>query len=166
MSGPTSTLYGVLDCAIDPALYAHIERLEPDQAVCLFERVPIQVKRASPHLVELAPTDPLSRLWRTQGWRGNWGVLLSSRRDLTATKLRLKHFTQVRLPDGSGPVLFRFWDPRVLRTYLPLVEGPDVAGWFKDIDRWIVPTEDAQGSLRMTAVNGAVVVEAGPPPAR
>jgi hypothetical protein len=159
-------LYGVLDCAIDPALHEHVARLEPEQAACLFERVAPEVKRVSPHVVELAPADPLSKAWRAQGWGRNWGVLFSSLADLRTVKLRLKRFTQARLPDGSGPVLFRFWDPRVLRSYLPLLESADVPAWFTDIDRWIVPTEDGAGSIRFSNHGGAVHAEPGPPPAR
>jgi hypothetical protein len=167
MSGaPGGKLYGVLDCAVDPALHAHAERLEPDDAACLFEGVAPTVKRVSPFLVELAPADPLSRAWRTTGWGRNWGVLLSSRADLKTVKLRLKRFTQARLPDGSGPVLFRFWDPRVLRAYLPRLAPPETAGWFTDVDRWIVETEGGAGSIRYTRRGDAVVAEAGPPPAR
>lgn len=157
-------LYGVLDCAVDPALHDHCARLEPEFAVCLFDRVDPKVKAASPHLIELTPTDPLSRAWRTGGWGRNWGVLLSSRADLRTVKLRLKRFTQARLPDGSGPVLFRFWDPRVMRIYMPLLQPDEVEGWFTDIDRWIVATADGKGSLRFSRNGAGVAAEAGPPP--
>lgn len=166
MSGAGGKLYGVLDCAIDPSLYEHAVRLEPEWAVCLFERVVDRVRRASPWLVELSPSDPLSRAWRGAGWDKNWGVLLSSRADMKTVKLRLKRFTQARLPDGAGPVLFRFWDPRVLRVFLPTLEPEDAPDWFTDIDRWIAPSEDGKGSIRYSLKDGAVTAEAGPPPAR
>ena len=161
------TLYAVLDLAADAALNAHVQRLEPDGAACLFEgKLHPQVKAASPHIVELAPTDPLSVLWRGAGWGKAWGVLISSSAGLMTVRRRLRHFTQARLPDGSGPVLFRFWDPRVFRVYMPLVEDDQLAGWFTDIDRYIVETEDGAGSLRYSLDRGRLKVETLPPPAR
>ncbi len=158
-------LYGVLDCAVEPQLYEHAARLEPQSSACLFEgRLHAQVRAASPYLVELATDDPLSRLWRGEGWGRSWGMLVSSTADLSTVRRRLRHFTQARLPRGEGPVLFRFWDPRVFRVYLPLVE-PDMLGeWFKDIDRYIVETEDGQGSLRYTLERGGLKIDPGPRP--
>ena len=158
-------LYGVLDCARAQGLYEHAARLEPEAAECLFAgKLDPVVRQASPFVVELSPGDPLSRLWRTQGWGQAWGILLSSSAGLPAVRRRLRHFTLARLPDGSGPVMFRFWDPRVLRVYMPLVEPAAAADWFKDIDRYIVETEDGSGSIRYALRNGALSVSEGPRP--
>ena len=161
----TPKLYGVLDCARAPDLYEHAARLEPEAADCLFAgKLDPALRQASPFVVELAPGDPLSKLWRTQGWGQAWGILLSSNAGLPAVRRRLRHFTLVRLPDGSGPVMFRFWDPRVLRVYMPLVEPSAAADWFTDIDRYIVETEDGTGSIRYALKNGALSVSEGPRP--
>ena len=157
--------YGVLDLARAPHLYEHVARLEPEAAECLFAgRLAPEVRRASPFLVELEPADPLSKLWRGQGWGGAWGILLSSRQGLPVVRRRLRHFTMAKLPDGSGPMLFRFWDPRVLRTYLPLAEHNALADWFKDIDLYILETEDGKGSIRYSFKNGNLVSTVGPAP--
>ena len=162
MAAPAK-LYGVLDCARAPQMYEHVARLSPESAQCLFEgRLDEQVRRASPHLVELPSTDPLSKAWRSAGWGQAWGLLLSSSATLPVVRRRLRRFTMAKLPDGSGPVLFRFWDPRVFRGYMPLVEPEDAAAWFVDIDRYIVETEDGVGSLRFSLKGGRMAIEAGP----
>lgn len=166
MTEQATILYGILDCAVDPALYEHVARLEPAGADCLFAgRLAPELKRVSPHLVELAPSDPLSRAWRGPGWGKNWGILLSSREGLAFVRRRLRHFTQARLPDGQGPVLFRFWDPRVFRIYLPLVEPGEIAPWFQGIEHYVAETEDGKGSLRYLLKSGALSIETGPVPA-
>jgi hypothetical protein len=160
-------MYGVLDCAADPALYDHVARLEPDGAACLFEgRLHPELRRVSPHVVELAPQDPLSKAWRATGWGRSWGLLIASRAGLPAVRRRLRHFTQARLPDGTGPVLFRFWDPRVFRVYLPLVEAGEIGQWFKDIDRYIVEDDSGEGSLRFELAGGRLQVDKGARPDR
>ena len=153
-------LFGVVDCARAPALYEHVARLTPEAADCLFAgKVDEELRRASPHIVELAPQDPLSRLWRTEGWGQAWGVLVFSQGTLASVRRRLRHFTLARLPDGSGPMLFRFWDPRVLRVYLPLVEPDAIGAWFEGIDRYMVESEDGQTSLRYRLAGGKLQVE-------
>ena len=159
-------MYGVLDCSRAPELYEHARRLWPESSDCLFEgRLHEEVRSVSPFVVELSPSDPLSRLWRAQGWGQAWGILISSRADLAAVRRRLRHFTQVRLPDGGGPVLFRFWDPRVFRTYLPTVGTTELRGWFQDIDRYIVETPDGAGSIRYSLRGDGLAAEPGPRPA-
>lgn len=150
----------MLDCAIDPALHTHAERLSPEASACLFEgRLHPKVLAVSPYVVELSPSDPLTRDWREKGWGQAWGMLIASNAPLMTVRRRLRHFTQAKLPDGAGPVLFRFWDPRVLRVYMPLLEPDQVAAWFKDIDAYIVEAEDGRTALRFSAPNGALIVE-------
>ena len=163
----STTLYAVLDLARAPELYEHVARLEPVGAACLFEgRLDPALVRVSPHVVELAPQDPLSVTWRGTGWGKSWGILIVSRESLAFVRRRLRHFTQARLPDGQGPVLFRFWDPRVFRVYMPLVEPTQLPPWFEGVDRYICETEDGGGSLRYALDGGALRIENGPPPLR
>jgi hypothetical protein len=152
-------LYGVLDLARAPELYAHVQRLAPHDAECLYRdhgRLHPEIARHCPHVVGLAPHDPLTTLWRNRGWGHAWGLWIESSHRLPVVWRRLRHFTQAILPDGSGPVLFRFWDPRVIRVYLPLVESAELGEWFKDIHAWQVETEDGAGVIRYTLEHGVL----------
>lgn len=158
----TTRLFGILDCAIDPALHEHVARLEPGSATCLFlGDLDPELKAVSPHVVELEPGDPLTRAWRSGGWGQAWGLWIESRESLHTVWRRLRHFTQAKLPDGEGPVLFRFWDPRVFRVYLPLVEPGEIAPWFTDIDAYVAETEDGQGTVRYSLAGGGLRVVEG-----
>lgn len=152
---------------MDPQLHEHAARLQPHSSECLFAgRLNPQLVKVSPHVVELAPSDPLSKMWRSQGWGKNWGILIVSAENLGYVRRRLRHFTQAKLPSGEGPVLFRFWDPRVFRIYMPLVEPDQLAPWFHGIERYIVESEDGTGSLRYSLSSGKLSVQQGPAPAR
>jgi len=164
MSAGRPVMYGLLDLAREPSLYEHVARLSPSDAQCLYQgRIDPKLVRHCPHLVTLDPADPLSRLWRSDGWGQNWGMLMVSSAGFRAVWRRLRHFTQARLPDGTGPVLFRFWDPRVFRVYMPLVEA--LPEWFKDIDRYIVESKDGRTALRYGLRGGALSVESMGSPA-
>ena len=159
-AGADMMLYGILDLARAPELYPHVERLAPAGAACLFEgRLAPALLRASPHLVELARGDPLTTLWQQTGWGKAWGVLLRSGEGLAVVRRRLRHFTQARLPNGRGPLLFRFWDPRVFRVYLPLVEPAELPPWFKGIDHYIAETEDGAGAIHYALQGGALATQ-------
>lgn len=159
MPSPEARLYGVLDCAASPALHEHVARLEPGAARCLFRgELRPELRRVSPHLVELAPGDPLTAAWRNEGRGKAWGLQLTSRAGLHAVWRRLRRFTQARLPSGEGPVLFRFWDPRVFRVYLPLVEPDHVGAWFTDIDSYLAEAEDGFSTQRYSLSGGALEV--------
>jgi hypothetical protein len=51
-------------------------------------------------------------------------------------------------------LLFRFWDPRVLHRYLPLVSQDDLRGWFSDVDAYIVEEPEGQHAARFTLADG------------
>jgi len=162
-----STLYGILDLARAPELYDHVERLAPACAACLFEgKLDPQVLRASPHLVELAAHDPLTVAWQGAGWGRSWGILIASREPLAFVRRRLRHFTQARLPDGQGPVLFRFWDPRVFRIYMPLVEPDALPPWFEGVERYVCESEDGRFAQSYALEGGALRIDPMPAPGR
>ena len=143
--------FAILDCAADLRLHEHVARLEPGSARCLFlGNLHPAVKAVSPHVVELAPGDPLTRLWRAEGWGKAWGLWIESAGDLHGIWRRTRHFTQAKLPSGEGPVLFRFWDPRVFRVYLPLVEPGELAPWFEGLGAYVLEAEDGRGAVRFS----------------
>ncbi len=143
-------LYGVVDPARAEAL-RFLLPLTGTSASCLYEEpLAPAVKAVCPHLVSLNHEPTLRSLWFNQGWGDSWGVLLGSRLEAQALRRRLRHFTLARLPDGEGPMLFRFWDPRVMRVYLPSCDGEELAPWFIGIDWWAAETAAGDGSLQYT----------------
>ena len=91
------------DCARDPAVYAALidSRLE---FRCLYSgRLPRELEMAAPQLVELLPGHRLTQRVLGEGWGRSWGVFM--RIDDPSNQ------------DESGrQLLFRFYDPRVLRV--------------------------------------------------
>lgn len=74
----------------------------------------------APYLVDLGPPHPeLVRDLVVEGWEAHWGVFLSapSGRDFDAVRRHLRKFLMVEL--RREKVYFRYYDPRVLRTFVP-----------------------------------------------
>lgn len=135
--------WAVFDCARDPAIYRLLlgSRLE---FRCLYSgNVPRELEVVAPHLVELPRGHRLALQWLDQGLGRSWGVALHTS-DPANLRHQLRKLLKVRGPDGRK-LLFRWYDPRVLRAFLPTADAVQMAGFFGDISAWIC--EDAGGDL-------------------
>ena len=109
-------------------------------------------------------------------------IRLAGRRDYWAIQRYLPRETQRYVPafiaaaylvnyyqhHGLHPdfPVYDLQETRVFRVYMPLVEPGDVGAWFKEVDRYVVETEDGKGSLRFALQGGALTTDTGPPPSR
>jgi hypothetical protein len=133
----------VLDCARDPAIYRALmaSRLE---FRCLYSGpVPRELELVAPHLVELPYGHRLATQWFDEGLGRSWGVLLQTD-DPANLRHQLRKLLKVRGPDGRN-LLFRWYDPRVLRAFLPTADAPQLLAFFGDVTAWIA--EDGAGGL-------------------
>lgn len=134
-----SKLYGILDTARDPQLYPLL--VKSPHYDCLFAgKLADPLKRTAPYLVELTDDTPLKNIWRTEGWGKAWGILLKSSLELRDLRKHLRKFLLAQLPDGNT-VLFRYYDPRVWRTYWPTCTEEEKANWLKGIEEVIAEPE-------------------------
>lgn len=139
MSGPAARWYAVIDGAQDPRLLGLVEQCR--NHVCLISgELHPELAPALPWLVEVRPDEELITAWRSEGAGRNWGIALESPFDLLHVKLHLKKFLNAKLPDGTV-AMFRFYDPRVLRTYLRAATPEELAPWFTGIRRFSVEAE-------------------------
>ena len=81
-------------------------QLEPDMAV------------VAPYLVELEHSSAFTRRLLAEGWGQNWGVFLTSQLALPALWRHVRQQVHVYGPNMES-LFFRFYDPRVMRNYLP-----------------------------------------------
>jgi len=99
----------------------------------------------APYLVSLPPWSKLLEKLVTKGWGKSWGVFLTSSLAFPDLRQHLRHFLMVNMPDGKQ-VYFRFYDPRVLRVYLPTCTPQEIAYFFGPVIRFATENEKP-GSL-------------------
>lgn len=147
-------IYGVIDCARARTMYPLVEELGP-KARCLFAGpLAAELRRVSPHLVDLSGGSRLRQQWRLRGKGQSWGILMSSPAELGIVARHLRHFLLAKLPD-KRIVLFRFYDPRVFRVYLPTCSAEDLDKWFsKSVDAFYAETADGEAYAEYQRVNG------------
>jgi hypothetical protein len=143
--GAPATVWGILDPARDPRIYRALleSRLE---FRCLYAgKLPRELEMNAPQLVELSATSGLLQRWLEEGWGQAWGVLLRID-DPSNLRHHLRKFLKVRDEQGRS-LLFRFYDPRVLRTYLPTCVESELGLLFGPIDAWMCESEDGRGVI-------------------
>jgi hypothetical protein len=68
----------------------------------------------------------------------------------------LRHFLIVHTSDGKA-YYFRYYDPRVLRPYLPTCTAGELTEFFGPIQTWIAEGEDPGALLRFNLADGKLV---------
>lgn len=147
-SPKSPTVWAILDCARDAQIYPALlaSRLEH---ICLYAgQLPAELRVAAPYLVELAPGYKFTRPLLEMGWGQSWGVFL---RIDDARNLRHHLRTFLRVQDESGrPLVFRYYDPRVLRGYLPTCEPGELATVFGPIASFVVEADRGEALLEFS----------------
>ena len=112
---------------------------------CLFrgELAP-DVAEAAPYLVGLLRDSPFTEWLLNEGLGNHWGVLALSRQSIT--EMRRQFRSLITVYDESGrPMIFRYYDPRVLRNFLPTCNADELKTFFGKVDTFFAEEADGKG---------------------
>ncbi|MBK8962552.1 MAG: DUF4123 domain-containing protein [Candidatus Competibacteraceae bacterium] len=141
---PDTTVYAVLDGASVPELPQTLERFEVE-AECLFRgEQNLEMAQVAPYLVRLPPDAAFTEWLLREGWGKHWGIFILSKADLRELRMHLRTFLKVYGPDLK-PLYFRYYDPRVLRVYLPTCNARELQTVFGPVLRYLVEDEKPTG---------------------
>jgi hypothetical protein len=128
-----SKLCAVLDCARDERIFSAVERSHLSKSCLYAGRIPWVLQRAAPHLIVLEPGDRFTSFLLDEGWGDSWGIYL--RTELPMMDVRHHLRTLLRVQDESGrKLIFRWYDPRVLRAYLPTCLAGELRSFFGPVE--------------------------------
>ncbi len=143
-AGAAGSVWAVLDCAREPAVYGALLASQLEFR-CLFAgTIPREVEQVSPHLVELLRDHRLTARLLDEAWGRSWGVLMRVD-DPSNLRHHLRKFLKVREEAGGRNLLFRWYDPRVLRDFLPTCTVDELQRFFGPIDAWYAESADGAG---------------------
>lgn len=115
---PEFNVFAVLDGASVPDLLDVFDEFQPDH-VCLYRgELDPSLAECAPYLVRLQFDHPFTTWLLQEGWGKHWGIFATSQADMPAVRKHFRTFLVVKDPDGNQ-LYFRYYDPRVLRLYLP-----------------------------------------------
>lgn len=139
-----ASLYALLDAArSDRMLTLLRESVEAYRS--LFEGLRgAVVEEVAPYLVELPGDSRLLGALVQEGWGNSWGVYLVSRRPLAEVRRHFRKLLYVKEEDTRKEMFFRFYDPRVLRVFLPSCTDRQIDELFGEIDEFVMEGEEGE----------------------
>ena len=136
-------VYAVLDGARDPRIEMLAGLLGLDHACLYADPVGPQLRSVAPFLVRLEPgrksVDDLLDL----AWGNAWGIFAIVPPGTDMRRLTLHFRRLLRVLDEAGNVLmFRFYDPRVLRAFIPTCTADQATELFGPVRRYVMEGPD------------------------
>lgn len=115
---PQLRVYAVLDGASIEDLLGALAEMQPDY-VCLYRgELDEEMAVCAPYLVRLDEESQFTDWVLGYGWGQHWGIFALADVDSKAMRKHFRTFLMVSDPEGKQ-LYFRYYDPRVLRLYLP-----------------------------------------------
>ncbi len=149
-------VFVILDGARDERIYGAVDgtRLAKD---CLYTGdLPWQMQMTAPYLVQLEPGDRFTKYVLDHGWGASWGVFLKTETGIKQLRRHLRQFLRVKDEKGRR-LLFRYYDPRVLRIYLPTCLPAEIETFYGPIESFVMEGETAEEILEFRNESGRLV---------
>jgi hypothetical protein len=118
--------------------------------------LPPQLESVAPYLVPLDYDDKKTRKFLSNAWGNNWGVFLRCDTGQDRLRRHLRSFLSVRDPRGKR-LLFRYYDPRILRTYLPTCAKGELEYVFGPIECFWTESANPDHLLELGFERGTLV---------
>jgi hypothetical protein len=151
-------LFALVDAARGDAVREWLaECSDPHQSLYEGERAEALADFA-PYLVSFAADSAALETLVAAGWGKAWGVYLAAPQPFAEVRKHFRRFLMVEL-DDEGPVYFRYYDPRVLRLFLPACTAEEAAQFFGPVMRFWVEGDPPETMLTFTPGPGGVRCE-------
>ena len=151
-------VFAVLDGASAPGLVKGLYAHEPE--FCCLYRGALQpdIAAVAPYLVRLEAGSEFAEWVLREGWGVHWGIFVVSAASLRALRDHFREFHNVELPD-QRTVLFRYYDPRVLRSFLPACNYSELREFFGPVQSFIAEGETPETGVRFSLAGRALKPE-------
>lgn len=134
-------LYAILDAAREPTIPELLAKFGAEHQSLFDGDRGKELAPFGPWLVRVPRWSDLLNELVSAGWGNSWGVYLTSKLTFLEVRKHLRRFLEVKLPDGRV-VYFRYYDPRVIRTYLQTCTVKEVSEFLGPFDRYVAESAD------------------------
>jgi hypothetical protein len=122
-------LYAIVDTARDGRGSSVLKAMCCDHEILYPPKFAYDMDHRGPHLTSVRPGSTCLELLINAGWGNSWGIYLSCPSDFVTVRRHLQKLLFAKLYDGRQ-ALFRFYDPRILRDYLPTCNEDELDQFF------------------------------------
>lgn len=154
-STPGTKVFTILDGASVPDLPANMVTFNPEH-ICLYrgELAP-DMAEVAPYLAFLERDAPFTDWVITHGWGHHWGIFGVTRADLKELRRHFRKFLMV-YDESAKSLYFRYYDPRVLRIYLPTCNAQELKIVFGPVMSYLMEDEDPKVHRKFVFMNNAL----------
>lgn len=146
------SLYAILDSAREIDIAYRLLNSKDIEYVSLFKgRREEPIWDAAPYLVRCDSDSLFFRWILEKGWGNSWGVFLTSASLLEQLYSHFQQFLLIRTEEDKE-LYFRFYDPRVLRLFLPTCNPDQISQFFGPISSFLVEGEQSSILVRCTSL--------------
>ena len=157
-AGYSRDIWMIVDAARDRRIFSMLLACHLDYSCLYSGPVPPALEIAAPYLVQLDYDYRDTRRLLDQAWGNSWGVFLKCDAPMDQLRRHLRRFLVVRDPSGSQ-LLFRYYDPRVLRVYLPTCNREELQTVFGPAECFWVEDEAPGTLIRFSLASERLVTE-------
>ncbi len=146
-------LYCVLDGIMVPDLPKRIYDAQIPNFCLLKGDLTPDLVHAAPYLVLLSPDNRFTDWVLGESIGKFWGIFFDSRYSILEMRRHFRSLLDAYDENGNG-LKFRYYDPRVLRKYLPTCTAEELEAFFGKVDTFFAEAEDRQNLLSFKLENG------------
>lgn len=158
---PGERLFGVVDGAQDLELAYEAKCLYGQEITSLFEgNMAAGAADVAPYLVPIDPASGYLENWARR-WGKNAGILLTTTAEPARLHAHLRSIFVVQDEQGQQ-FFFRYYDPRVLRVYLPTCTMEELMTFCGPIRCVLIEDAKIDGMLRFSAAPVGLTVDEVP----
>lgn len=110
----------------------------------------------APYLFSYQPESEFGKWLLEKGWGNAWGMFVETAVTLEDLRKHFRKFLLVKTEDGKE-LYFRFYDPRVLRIFLPTCDEQQLKDFFGPVKSFSMESEDANFAIEFELENGKLI---------
>ena len=150
--------YLLLDGARADASLDVVREISP-RLECLYKgSAQVSLGALAPYLIPLQAGSRLAEEYMANGWGNSWGVLFSCSHPMVDLVDHFRKFLIVHTEDYKE-LYFRFYDPRVLRIFLPTCDSSQLKEFFGPVTVFVCEDEDSEYAILFTFTKGILNTE-------
>jgi pSer/pThr/pTyr-binding forkhead associated (FHA) protein len=137
-------LYAVLDAARDERIL-EVLRESVEEYASLYDGIQGEaLAEEAPYLVGLPKEERLIERLVKEGWGRRWGIFLTCERPFKEVRRHLRRFLMVEEDETGEQMYFRYYDPAVLRLFLPICTPMQKEELFGDFKAFLVEAKSGE----------------------
>lgn len=142
----TGLQYVILDAARLDEKMEEVAKLNSSGLPLLNSKEEVYVQKLSAFLFTFQSAGDFANLIVKEGWGQSWGIYVSTSKSFSDL---LQHLSKnMYASTEAGEIMyFRFYDPRVLRIFLPTCDLIQLREFFGPVQKFIAEDEDPQFAL-------------------